>query len=74
MPDPPLTFAASDQVHALVDSSKLGQATLASFASPEKVDLPISDEAAPNAFLQALQQRECNYRLAFGEVMTSRAG
>jgi DeoR family transcriptional regulator of aga operon/DeoR family fructose operon transcriptional repressor len=65
---------AADKVYALVDSSKLGQATLASFASLEEVDLLISDEAAPSAFLQALQQQKCNYRLAVGEATASRTG
>lgn len=65
---------AVDKVYALVDSSKLGRTTLASFASLEEVDLLISDEAAPKEFLQALQQQECNYRLAIGEAMASKTG
>ncbi|WP_027891013.1 DeoR/GlpR family DNA-binding transcription regulator [Calidithermus chliarophilus] len=53
-----------DTVYALVDSSKLGRATLASFAALEEVHLLITDPAAPRDFLQHLERQGLGYRLA----------
>lgn len=48
---------AADRVFALVDSSKLGRATLASFAPIEDVELLITDAEAPQDFLRGLEAR-----------------
>lgn len=53
-----------DTVYALVDSSKLGRATLASFAALEEIDLLITDEGAPKDFLQHLERQGLKYRIA----------
>lgn len=55
---------AADTRYALVDSSKLGRATLASFAALDEIDLLISDEGAPKEFLAQLEQRNLPYKLA----------
>ncbi|RIH85485.1 Glucitol operon repressor [Meiothermus luteus] len=55
---------AADTAFALVDSSKLGRATLASFAALEEIDLLITDEGAPKDFLQHLERQGLKYRIA----------
>ncbi len=55
---------AADTRYALVDSSKLGRATLASFAALDEIDLLISDEGASKDFLAQLEQRNLPYKLA----------
>ncbi|MDW8016426.1 MAG: DeoR/GlpR transcriptional regulator [Thermus sp.] len=55
---------AADQAFALVDSSKLGRATLASFAALEEIDLLITDEGAPKDFLGHLERQGLKYRAA----------
>jgi DeoR family transcriptional regulator of aga operon/DeoR family fructose operon transcriptional repressor len=47
---------AVDRVYALVDSSKLGHTTLASFAMLKEVHHLITDSGAPKEFLQAFEQ------------------
>lgn len=54
---------ASDRVFALVDSSKLGRATLASFAPLEDVELLITDGQAPREFLRGLEERGLGFVL-----------
>ncbi len=54
---------AVDTVYALVDSSKLGHTTLASFASLNEVHHLITDSAAPKEFLQGLERLGLDYQL-----------
>ncbi|MCL6527832.1 MAG: DeoR/GlpR family DNA-binding transcription regulator [Thermaceae bacterium] len=61
---------AVDKVYALVDSSKLGQATLASFAALGEVDLLLTDAQAPEGFLRELDKRGLAYQLGGLEVTT----
>ncbi|PZA06866.1 MULTISPECIES: DeoR/GlpR family DNA-binding transcription regulator [unclassified Meiothermus] len=63
-----------DTAYALVDSSKLGRATLASFAALEEIDLLITDEGAPKDFLQHLERQGLKYQAAELERTASRAG
>ncbi len=55
---------AADRVFALVDSSKLGRATLASFAPLEDVEVLITDTDAPPDFLRGLEARRMAFALA----------
>ena len=55
---------ASNRVFALVDSSKLGRATLASFAPLEDVEMLITDADAPPDFLRGLEARRLAFVLA----------
>ncbi len=55
---------AVDRVYALVDSSKLGRATLASFARVDEADLLLTDANAPQEFLRDLEKQGLSYRLA----------
>jgi DeoR/GlpR family transcriptional regulator of sugar metabolism len=45
------------QVIAIVDSSKWGRVSFASFASLDQIDCIITDEGAPLEMVQALQAR-----------------
>lgn len=69
---------AVDSVYALVDSSKLGRATLASFAALSDVHLLITDKGAPKAFLKQMERQGLAFRLADPAVKpaspASRAG
>ncbi|MDX2005509.1 MAG: DeoR/GlpR family DNA-binding transcription regulator [Meiothermus sp.] len=65
---------AADTVYALVDSSKLGHTTLASFATLQEVDLLITDQAAPQEFVQALERQRLAYHLAPFLAKTDQAG
>jgi DeoR/GlpR family transcriptional regulator of sugar metabolism len=58
---------ASDRVFALVDSSKLGRATLASFAPLDDIEVLITDAQAPQDFLQGLETRGLAFVLAESE-------
>jgi len=55
---------AADAVYALVDSSKLGQATLASFASLQEADLLVTDTGASPDFLENMKRLELRVHLA----------
>ncbi|GLV48954.1 hypothetical protein TJA_20570 [Thermus sp. LT1-2-5] len=55
---------AADTAFALVDSSKLGRATSASFAGLGQIGLLITDTGAPEAFLAELERQGYPYRLA----------
>lgn len=66
-------IAAVETVYALVDSSKLGQATLASFATLDEVDLLLTDAQAPEGFLRELDKRGLAYQLGGLEV-TAKVG
>jgi DeoR/GlpR family transcriptional regulator of sugar metabolism len=59
---------AADRAIALVDSSKLGQSTLASFARLEEVSLLITDDEAPSGVLGDLQARGLNVRVVSGKL------
>jgi len=61
-----------DTVYALVDSSKLGQATLASFASIKDIHHLVTDEAAPKDFLQAMEHQQLKFHLARIKVVVSK--
>lgn len=58
------TLKAVDTVYALVDSSKLGRATLASFAALRDVHLLITDQGAPKDFLKQMERQGLGFRLA----------
>lgn len=55
---------AVDTVYALVDSSKLGRTTLASFAGIREVHRLITDSGAPRDFLEGLERLGLTYELA----------
>ena len=55
---------AAKQAYAVVDSSKLGHAALASFAALEEVEALITDDQAPARFLESLEQRGLGFLLA----------
>ncbi|RDI95421.1 DeoR/GlpR transcriptional regulator [Meiothermus sp. QL-1] len=54
---------AADAAFALVDSTKLGRATLASFATLGEVGLLITDTGAPREFIAELERLGHAYRL-----------
>lgn len=55
---------AVDLVYALVDSSKLGRATLASFATLPEADLLVTDSGASPDFLEHMKRLELRVHLA----------
>jgi DeoR family transcriptional regulator of aga operon/DeoR family fructose operon transcriptional repressor len=66
-------IAAVDTVYALVDSSKLGLSTLASFAALGEVDVLLTDAKAPEGFLREMDRQGLAYRLGELEA-TEQAG
>ncbi|MBO1436980.1 DeoR/GlpR family DNA-binding transcription regulator [Meiothermus sp. CFH 77666] len=67
---------AADTAIALVDSSKLGRATLASFAALSEVGLLITDTGAPPEFMAELERHghACYRALPEGPSGVARAG
>jgi DeoR family transcriptional regulator of aga operon/DeoR family fructose operon transcriptional repressor len=63
-------IAAVDKVIGVVDSSKLGQATLATFARLEEVNLLITDTGIPAELLEHLQQHHLVVELALSHTAT----
>ncbi len=61
-------IAAVDRVIAVVDSSKLGRATLSSFAEPDRVSLLLTDWNAPKDFLTAMAGQGLPVTVAAPEV------
>lgn len=57
-------LASTDKVYALVDSSKLGRATLASYAGIKEIHRLITDSGAPKDFLAGLERLGLDYQLA----------
>ncbi len=55
---------AVDNAYALVDSSKLGRATLVSFAKLQDTDVLITDADAPKDFLEAMKTQQLEVRIA----------
>jgi DeoR family transcriptional regulator, fructose operon transcriptional repressor len=55
---------AADLAYALVDSSKLGRATLVSFAALRDAKLLITDSGAPKDFLAEMRQQQLEVRIA----------
>jgi DeoR/GlpR family transcriptional regulator of sugar metabolism len=56
--------AAARERYALVDASKLGHATLSSFARIDEVDTLITSQLAPTEFLTGLEARGRKFHLA----------